>query len=541
MEGQPPEPSAEALAPAETTPLGEVNAPIDRFAELRRVPRLAFAALGTVRDAAGRPLARSVACQLVLAVLVGVQVYILKELISGLIELSGEADAATGDVTLAFVALVLVGAFMGVLNAVLMLQERLVSELVGRHVMDRIIDVSTKVPLSLLEDPEYYDHLQRATTAGTFRPLQMVSSLMALLLGLLTSVGIMVALFTLQPVLVPLVVIAAVPVLASTLFNSRQSYTFEYQMTSHARERLHLMELFTEREAAKELRVFSAIGYLRRRYDRLSDERIVRVREFIRGRFTVALVGTLGTSAGTAIALGALIALLVNDRIDAATATAAAAAMVVLGGRLSAVSGALGTLLESSLYMTDLQRFLAQGEQQAERAGGEAEPGPFQEMRFENVSFSYPGTEREVLHDVSLDVRRGEVVALVGENGSGKTTLVKLLCRLYEHGRGQITWNGRDVSELQPGLLRAGMTVLFQDFVRYHLTVEENIGLGRADVPLDREWIEESARTCRCRRARVSHAARHADTARPAVRRRHGGVRRSVAAACVGAGLLSRR
>ena len=415
---------------------------------------------------------------------------------------------------------------MGVLNAVLMLQERVVSELVGRHVMDRIIDVSTKVPLSLLEDPEYYDHLQRATTAGTFRPLQMVSSLMALLLGLLTSVGVMVALFTLQPVLVPLVVVAAVPVLASTLFNSRQSYTFEYQMTSHARERLHLMELFTEREAAKELRVFSAIGYLRRRYDRLSDERIVRVREFIRGRFTVALVGTLGTSAGTAIALGALIALLVNDRIDAATATAAAAAMVVLGGRLSAVTGALGTLLESSLYMTDLQRFLAQGEQQAERAGGEAEPGPFQEMRFENVSFSYPGTEREVLHDVSLDVRRGEVVGAGGRE------------RFWQDHARQVAlpplraWQGADHVE-RPRCLRAATWLVARRIDRALPGFRPLPPDGRGEHRSRSRRCAAGPRVdrgvrapCRCRRARVSHAraaCRHGSAGSSRAARRYPG------------------
>jgi len=254
------------------------------------------------------------------------------------------------------------------------------------------------------------------------------------------------------------------------------------------------MEVFTQRDAAKELRVFSAIGFLRRRYDRLSDERVVKVREFLRGRFKVAVIGALGTAIGTAIALGALIALLVDDRIGAATAATAAVAMLILATRLSTITATLGTLLESSLYMTDLQGFLEHGAQGADASAGEGDVGEFEMVRFEDVSFTYPGTEREVLHDVSLEVRRGEVIALVGENGSGKTTLVKLLCRLYEHERGRITWNRIEVSELDRERLRAGMTVLFQDYVRYHLTVEENIALGRSDEPVDRERIEEAAR-----------------------------------------------
>ena len=209
------------------------------------------------------------------------------------------------------------------------------------------------------------------------------------------------------------------------------------------------MEVFTEREAAKELRVFSAIGFLRRRYNSLSDERIAKVREFVRGRFAVALVGTLGTALGTAVALGALIALLVDDRIDVATAASAVIAMILLGSRLSTVSGALGTLLESSLFVTDLERFLEHGERHAERSDGGGDPGQFETLSVEHLSFSLSRHRPPGAGDVSLDVRRGEV-----SRSSARTALARRrsssCSAASTSSTGQIAWNGRDVPTSMP-------------------------------------------------------------------------------------------
>jgi ATP-binding cassette subfamily B protein len=115
-------------------------------------------------------------------------------------------------------------------------------------------------------------------------------------------------------------------------------------------------------------------------------------------------------------------------------------------------------------------------------------------LQVENLEFTYPNTDRRVVDDVSLSVAPGEVVALVGENGSGKTTLVKLLCGLYEPDAGRILWDGQDARSLDPVDVRAGMTVLFQDFVHYHLSAADNIALGRASGPRDPELIEAAAR-----------------------------------------------
>lgn len=468
--------------------------PVDRASALRRIPRITWGAVGMVREAAPRQLSIAIVLQILAAVLVGAQLLVMKHVVSTLLRLARDADLSASVLVPAFGGIALTTVGIGVIGALLAQQQQLLDELVGRRIIDRIIDVASGVELARFEEPSFYDELERSTAAGMVRPTQMVNSLMSMLLMLFTSAGIVVVLFSLHPLLVPLVALAGVPLLLTSLQNSRRTYAFEYAMTSHARERLHLFELFTEREPAKELRVFSAIGFLRDRYDRLTEERVTRYRAFLRGRLKVSLVGVTATAVGSAVALGSLTWLLTTDRIGVATAATAAIAMQVLSTRLAAGVSAVAKLVESGMFVGDLSDFLATGESDARRAdeqrSGAGRAEPFGDLAVDGVTFTYPSTDRTVLHDVSMEIRRGEVVALVGENGSGKTTLVKLLCQLYDVQQGAVRWNGTDVRQLDADSLRAHMTVLFQDFVRYHLTVADNIALGRSDaerVPADLE------------------------------------------------------
>jgi len=386
----------------------------------------------------------------------------------------------------------------GATVAILANRQRLLAELVGRRTTDKLIDVATTVPYGSFEDPAFYDHLERSTLAATIRPLEIVNSLMALLLGVLTCVAVGLALATLHPLLLPLVLLAGLPMLLTALGNSRETYAFEYGMTAQARERLYLFELFTDLGAAKELRIFQAIRFLRERYDTLSDERIARMRTFLARRLKVAVLGTSGSSVAMALAVASLAWLLGTGRVDVATATAAAVAMVLLANRLSAVMSSVGTLIESGLFLDDMQEFLERASAVEDRgvpipAAASSTP-ELRDLEVEGLYFRYPGSQGPVLHDVSLRVGSGEVVAIVGENGSGKTTLVKVLCRLYEADEGRILWNGRDAGELATEELQAGVTVLFQDFVRYHLAAGDNIYLGRATGPRSEARIRAAAR-----------------------------------------------
>ena len=488
----------EAAEPATRTGPATVfdyRPPDDRVSQIRRVPGLTWLALRLVWAADRKHLSATILLQVVAAAAIAVQLLVTRRLLEALVGLGNGGSVSALYPWLA--ALALISAVLGVVAALTNYEQKLLVELASRYAFDRIIEVSVAVDFEAFENAEFYDQLQRARNSGLFRLIDMVNSVTALTTGVLTSIGIAVVLFVLEPILLVFVAVAAVFPLLATILNSRAAYVFEHGLTADGRERQYLMELLTERDPAKEIRIFGAGPFLHRRYTALTDDRLRQLRVFLHGRLKVALLGSAGGLLGTIVALGALIVLLDTGRMTAATALTAALAMQQLGSRLTGVTTSAGRLIESSMFIHDFRAFLELASRaEASEASAPQQTVPsssetFLEVR--NVRFRYPGSDRVVLEDVSLAVEPGEVVALVGENGSGKTTLVKLICQLYRPEAGQILWNGADSGSLSPDDVRNEITVLFQDYVQYHLSVRDNILLGRPERAGDETGIHAAA------------------------------------------------
>jgi ATP-binding cassette subfamily B protein len=466
---------------------------VDRQRELRRTPQLLLDAVRIVWRACPRQMAATALLQLVAGAGIGVQLLIAKAVLEHLVEVSRGAPAT--DLYLLFALFTGVTVVVSTANAIAIQQQRLLSELVGRHAFDRIITVGSTVEYRRFETPDFHDELQRALASGEFRISDMVTGLSQLMAAAVTTVAVAVVLFTLEPLLLALILLAAVPTLVAALHNSRESHAFEYAMTPESRERAYVLQLMTSRNAAKEVRLFGLGSHFRRRYEQLTNERLRQLRIFLAKRLRVSLIGAFSTAVGMTIALGALAFLLTHDRIDVAAALTAGVAMQQLSARIPAITGGISKLVESGLFIEDYRRFLALpdaavGDRVAPQApaaavgssGKRAEgPGRPTSLGVEHVSFTYPNAGRPALDDVSLEVRPGEIVALVGENGSGKTTLVKLICQLYRPQSGRILWNGADAADLLPGAVASEATVLFQDYLQYHLSALDNVVFGRID------------------------------------------------------------
>jgi ATP-binding cassette subfamily B protein len=173
----------------------------------------------------------------------------------------------------------------------------------------------------------------------------------------------------------------------------------------------------------------------------------------------------------------------------------AVAGIAFIGARLSQATLAAAALSEAILYLEDYERLddLVPTNVQVARSMDQAPP-TFCRIAVKDLTFTYPGSERTAVHDVSMHIDAGEVVALVGENGSGKTTLAKLLAGLYKPNRGRISWDGTDISAVEPLAFRRKVAVVFQDFIRYHLPVRDNIGMGRHEAIDDLDSIQRAAR-----------------------------------------------
>jgi ATP-binding cassette subfamily B protein len=470
----------------------DLSRPANRRLGLRRLPQITLRALAMVWRASPRQLLTSAGLQAFTSITTVVQLLVLKQSVSGVTHVANHGSATSLIIDLAVLGAITV--LSGTVASIAYHQQALLIECVGTHTHGRIIDVATTVEMEAFDTPAFYDQLQRAQTSSLVRSIEMVTSVTTLVTGLFMSAGIAIALLLMQPLLLACVAVAGVPALLGSIQNSRKAYLFEWELTPQNRERQYLMEVLTGRVAAKELRAFQSISFLRQRYEDLSDERWEQMKAFVRERVKTSVLANLASTVGVAIAVGSLAWLIAHGRISLATAVAAGIAMQQLGSRANMVTSSLGKLIECGMFIDDYHDFLAlvpgdEGRSEAAGAdrqstGAEATPrraGKFDHLRLDNVSFAYPHVGRLALNDVSLEIGKGEVVALVGENGSGKTTLVKLISQLYRPTAGQVLWNDVDTRALASEEIQQQITVLFQDYVQYHLAAHENVLLGRAD------------------------------------------------------------
>jgi ATP-binding cassette subfamily B protein len=252
--------------------------------------------------------------------------------------------------------------------------------------------------------------------------------------------------------------------------------------------------LLLGRDPAKEMRAFNLAAFLRRRYDRLYDERIGELRSLARRRMGRSLLGSLASAAVMAGTVAALAWLFVSGRMGLAAAGAAVFGLYQLGGRLRGLYMSATSLYEATLFIRDYSSFLQLEPERTARDGdGRSAPRGFTRLVAEDVSFTYPESDRAAVDGVSLEIGAGEVIALVGENGSGKTTLAKMLAGLYRPESGRIRWDDVDLADVDADELRNSIAVIFQDFERYLLPARENIGLGRSELIDDLDAVRTAS------------------------------------------------
>lgn len=381
---------------------------------------------------------------------------------------------------------VLVGLLAGSQRG-LSISQSLLRVLLGQKVNVLILEKALSLDLPHFEDSEFYDKMTRARREASSRPLSLVSRTFSLVqdaLSLITYGGLLLK-FSGWAVVV--LVVAAVPAfLAETRFAGEAFRLFRWR-APETREQNYLETLIGREDYAKEVQLYQLGPMLLERYrsifNRLyGEDRNLTIRRGVWGY----LLGLLSTAAFY-VAYAWIVVEAIAGRISLGDMTMY---LMVFRQGQTTFSGALtsiGGMYEDNLYLSNLYEFL---EQEIPKPRGRATFGPMpgDGMRFEKVSFKYPGSLQPVLKNVSLHLKPGEKLAIVGENGSGKTTLIKLLTRLYAPDSGRILLDGLDLQEWDIEVLHKRIGVIFQNFVRYQFTVGENIGVG------DVEHLEDKPR-----------------------------------------------
>ncbi len=459
---------------------------------LKDLPRLISDALVLVWRAAPRDLALTAVFQVISSVGLAAQLLVSRSLFEHILagEKHGYGPAVPDILILASII-----AIVAMTNAARSEVQRLMSELVARYAMGGVIDVSTAVDLVAFETPAFHDRQQRALINAASRPLQMTTGLLGMAGSLISTVGIGAALFAIEPLILLLVVVAIAPVWIATVAASRAMYRYSVDQTERDRRRFYLQMLLSNKDPAKEIRAYGTRQFLRDRYERLYDERIRALTELVKRRTAQGVIGALLTGILIGGSLAAIIWLVSENRLSLAGAGAAAAAIILLAAQLQSLATSAGSLYESSLFIRDFNSFLTLLPEKEQPTDRDLVPRHFDRLQARDVSFIYPSRTEPSLENVNVDLPRGQVIALVGENGSGKTTLAKLLAGLYSPSRGAVLWDGTDIRRFASDELCARIAVLFQDFMRYHLSARENIGFGdpvRAD---DNAAIQAAARS----------------------------------------------
>jgi len=366
---------------------------------------------------------------------------------------------------------------------------------VSNYVLQALQKKSTEVDLACFEMPAYYDQMRLAQTEALTRPTSIVRNLTQMGIGLFVLISVAGVLWMTQGFLLPILLLAALPGALARVWSSRRWN--QWRIAHSARERYagYLHVLLSALPFAKEIRLSGNGPELRRQSaDMRSRLRQSRLRlQLYRTGVEMAADGL----SALAILCGAVVMYL---RLSSSTMTLGDLALLYGGfqrgkSAFSTVLRSLASLYEDSLFLTHFYTFLGLPQQVRSPANPKPLPERLEQgIQLDQVSFRYPGTDRDVLQSVSLTIRPGEHIALVGENGSGKTTLVKLLCRLYDPTEGRILIDGTDIREFDLAELRKAFSVLFQDYVRYQMTAGENVRMGNVECPAGDSRIEEAAR-----------------------------------------------
>lgn len=346
----------------------------------------------------------------------------------------------------------------------------------GQQLQIELGEKGTRLSMICYENTETNNMLKRAKNCieqERFSDLSL--SVFNILAEFLKVNGTLLVLAGFHPVLVGISLLSVFPYLIVRLVRGKEFYELKRYQAAGERRRNYLYHLFGDKQAVKELRIFEIEDYIEQKMYAARDNMKQEVWNFKKRDMRSLLICEILCKSGYLLSIFSTILLLLHQVLDVGMMAAALVAFTSFQTAAKYFLVSLGRIPECAAFVKDYYDFMDMEE--AEK-GTEKLCSDFDSIKVKQLSFSYPGRKTPAVSNLSFTIKRNEVVAIVGNNGSGKTTLVKLLTGLYQAQKGQIYYGRQNLRSLDPEEFYKQISFVSQDFIKYELTVRENIGIG---------------------------------------------------------------
>ncbi|MBE6563679.1 MAG: ABC transporter ATP-binding protein [Ruminococcaceae bacterium] len=375
------------------------------------------------------------------------------------------------------------------------LLNRLAGEMVANHIKVQLMTKSDEIDIARFDLPEFYENLENANREAGSRPVQILSATFSMISTVISMVSFIVVLAAVSTWAPLLIIMLALPSAIINFVYRHKKVTYIRYRSKDRREMQYYSGLMTNKDMVKEIRVFSLGKTFIERYKAVFKKYFGGLKKLILQEhvWNVSLVMIkVGVNCGLLLYIADKV---IKGQIKVGSYSLYSGALNSIANGVNTLITTTATIYEGALFIDNVIAFMDEKKTMKSILDKPIKPVRRQDhtITFENVSFSYPGSDRLVLKNVSFTLNPGETAVLVGVNGAGKTTLIKLLMRLYDPTEGRILMDGHDIREFAPEEYYRMFGVIFQDFGKYAVNVTENIAFGDIDKEPTDDRIRDAA------------------------------------------------
>jgi len=399
--------------------------------------------------------------------------WVLKLMIDKIILLKNIFDTSVYILVLLFIFFQVFQSFIQQWSAYyLQKQQYLLSE----YISLRVLRKASEIEYAYFEDPEFYDSLHLTQQQSAYLPAQIINTLQSFLQQAITVIALAGFLVSVHWSIPILLILFSMPLAISRIFFGQRQFLLEKAIIPEQRKAFDLFHYITNLIYAKELRIFNFGGIFTRKYQDqqhlIFNQRNKLQYVYMQKSMFITLFEVLFVTAFYLIVIGKSISGMLSIGGLIIYFQAFQRLQLSVNGLFRSVS----VLFQHQLYLLEIIKYLSMPSRDQEKKVLQSDSFM---ISISNLFFHYPKTTKDVLSNISMKFEPGKFVAVVGENGSGKSTLLKLLCGLYQTERGEIKFGGINSNDLASSYFSDHISVVFQDFGKYYMTVEDNIALGQ--------------------------------------------------------------